>query len=142
MKRAVETHRAAHQAFNKRDWKTLEGMCSPQMLFEDHPRAITLKSPSEFIDWLKEWSTGLSDAEVGDDVTYIDGGNYSTARFTGRGTHDGPMGPIAATGRRMSMPFCEVLHCDDEGKIVHGEIYYDQMTMLVQLGAIDPAVLG
>jgi ketosteroid isomerase-like protein len=58
----------------------------------------------------------------------------------GRGTNDGPMGPgNAVTGKRMDMPFCEILRVQD-GRVVSGEIFYDQLTMLTQLGLAEAPV--
>jgi hypothetical protein len=58
--------------------------------------------------------------------------------FTGRGHNDGPMGPLPATGREASVPFCEIREYDTDGKVVRTEWYYDQLTMLTQLGHMQP----
>ena len=136
MEKSVENHRKAHAGFNARDWVAVEKMVAENCEYEDKPRGLTMKHPSEFVDWLKEWTGIMSDAEVGD-PEYIDGGSYSIARFTGRGVNDGTMGPFKASGRHLSMPFCEVLHWTDDGRFDRGEIYYDSMTMMVQLGVME-----
>jgi hypothetical protein len=38
----------------------------------------------------------------------------------------------------MSLPFCEICHFDKEGRIVSGGCYYDQYTLLTQLGHLKP----
>jgi hypothetical protein len=38
----------------------------------------------------------------------------------------------------MSLPFCEICHFDKQGRIVSGSCYYDQCTLLTQLGHIQP----
>ena len=43
-----------------------------------------------------------------------------------------------ATGKPMNMPFCEVMTYDADGKIVRGELFYDQAMMLVKLGHMPP----
>jgi ketosteroid isomerase-like protein len=133
----VDRHRAAHQAFNAKALNELRTMCTDDMVFEDKPRGIAMKSGDEFIDWIQGWKTLMSDAAV-TDPTYYDAGSTTIARFVGRGMNDGAMGPIPATGKRMSMDFCEIMHWSEDGKIVGGEILYDQMTMLVQLGLAEP----
>jgi hypothetical protein len=40
------------------------------------------------------------------------------------------------TGRKMSLPFCEICHFGKQGRIVSGGCYYDQYTLLTQLGHI------
>jgi len=133
---AVENHKKAHASFNARDWAAVEKLMKENVEYEDHPRAVTMKDRSEFIGWLKDWATMMSDAEV-TEPEYIDGGSWSVARFTGRGLNDGGMGPIPATGNRLSMPFCEVMHWTDDGRCDRGEMFYDAMTMMVQFGVMD-----
>jgi hypothetical protein len=45
---------------------------------------------------------------------------------------------MKATGRKMSLPFCEICHFDKKGRTVSGGCYYDQYTLLTQLGHIQP----
>jgi steroid delta-isomerase-like uncharacterized protein len=133
----VDRHRAAHEAFNARLFEDLREMLAEDIVFEDLPRGLALKSSDEFVDWLGGWTTAMSNAAV-TDATYYDAGSTTIARFVGRGTHDGPMGPIPATGRRLGLEFCEIMHWGPDGKIASGEMLYDQVTMMVQLGAMDP----
>ncbi len=37
----------------------------------------------------------------------------------------------------MDLPFCEILYWTPEGQVESAEIYYDQMTMLGQLGHLE-----
>jgi hypothetical protein len=107
--------------------------------YGDRPRGLELGCLDEFLGWLREWTTGMSDARVSE-PDYLEAGEYSVCRFMGRGTNDGPMGPgQAVTGKRMDMPFCEILRVQD-GRVVSGEIFYDQLTMLTQLGLAEAPV--
>jgi SnoaL-like polyketide cyclase len=54
--------------------------------------------------------------------------------FTVVGTHDGPLGPLAATGKEFTLPLCEMWHFDPAGRVVGGDLYYDQVSLLTQLG--------
>jgi steroid delta-isomerase-like uncharacterized protein len=133
MASSVETHRAAHDAFNARDWERMRSLMAEKIVYSDRPRSLELSSFEEFLGWLQEWATGMSDARV-TAQEYLEAGEYSVCRFTGQGTNDGPMGPAGVTtGKRMDMPFCEILRVED-GKVTAGEIFYDQLTMLTQLG--------
>jgi carboxymethylenebutenolidase len=61
-----------------------------------------------------------------------------------RFTHDVPMPAIlpgvAPTGKRVELPFVVVVGFKD-GKVAHEHIYWDQASMLVQVGLLDPSVL-
>ncbi len=133
MASSVEIHRPAHDAFNERDWERMRSLMADTIAYSDRPRGLELGSFDEFLGWLKELTTGMSDARV-NDPDYLEAGEYSVCRFNGRGTNDGPMGPAqATTGKRMDMPFCEILRVQN-GRVTSGEIFYDQLTMLTQLG--------
>ena len=67
---------------------------------------------------------------VGDDV-------WVTGRFKGTQTGDlaGEQGTIPASGNAIDIPYAEVFTIRD-GLIVRQETYWDQMTMMAQLGAV------
>jgi ketosteroid isomerase-like protein len=139
MASSVETHRAAHDAFNQADWDRMRELTAGDVAFSDRARGLELRSVDEFQNWAKEWKAGMSDARI-TAPDYLQAGEYSVCRFIGQGTNDGPMGPAqVTTGRRMELPFCEVVRVQD-GRIVSGEIFYDQLTILTQLGLVEAPV--
>jgi hypothetical protein len=50
--------------------------------------------------------------------------------------HDGPLGPFPATGRPCSLALCELWHFGPDGRVVGGDLYYDQVSLLMQLGLL------
>jgi ketosteroid isomerase-like protein len=135
MASSVDIHRAGHEAFNARDWDSLRDVCANDVAYSDRPRNLELRSVDEFLGWTNDWVTGMSDARV-TEPEYLEAGEYSVCRFIGQGTNDGPLGPAQATGKAMNMPFCEIMRVQD-GKIVSGEIFYDQLTMMSQFGLME-----
>jgi steroid delta-isomerase-like uncharacterized protein len=132
----VDRHRQAHEEFNRRDWDAMAKRFADDVTYTDHGRDVTAKSAQEMTDWLKAWPEMLSDATISE-PTYYDAGNTTVAVFTGRGTNDGPLGPFPASGQRLSWPLCEILTWDAEGRATRGELFYDQMTILVQAGYME-----
>ncbi|WAS94119.1 ester cyclase [Nannocystis punicea] len=63
--------------------------------------------------------------EVGDTVVGV---------FYGEGTNTGPIGDRPATGKRYSIKYCELYRFGPDGKIVANEGFFDQLSMLRQLG--------
>ena len=65
--------------------------------------------------------------------------------FVSRFTHTVPMEwflpGVPPTGRRVEVTVIVVVEFDDDGKIVAERIHWDQATVLVQLGLLDPAGL-
>ena len=47
---------------------------------------------------------------------------------------------VAPTGRHVELPFCVVVGFDG-GKVAHEHIYWDQASLLVQIGLLDPEAL-
>jgi Ketosteroid isomerase-related protein len=133
-----DKHRDAHEAFNRRDWDGVIRDFAADAEYIDHPRGMTTKSAQQFVDYLKGgWTSAFSDATV-TNGRYIETADRSIAQFDGTGTNDGPLGPMPATGKSMNMPFCEIMTYGADGVIVRGELYYDQVSMLVQLGHMPP----
>jgi ketosteroid isomerase-like protein len=133
----VETLRAAHESWNKRDFAGLVKNAAEVLVYTDHSRNVTLKSRDKFREWTEGWAKAFSDGRI-TNPEYIDAGDVVIAQFTVVGTNDGPFGSLKATGRKMSLPFCEIAHFDKQGRTVSGGCYYDQYTLLMQLGHVPP----
>lgn len=129
----VETFRAAHQAFNRRDFKAVVNAMTDNVTYRDLARGVTYEGHAGFIEFMQGWVTRFSDAQVSD-PSYLDAGDVVIAEFMGRGVNDGPFGPLPATGKRMDITMCEIVRFDKEGKVVAGSVYYDQVSILTQLG--------
>jgi len=60
-------------------------------------------------------------------------------------THDRVMDTylpgVAPTGRKVVLPHVVVMGFDAEGRIAYEHIYWDQATLLVQVGLLDPALV-
>ncbi len=129
----IETIKQAHQNFNRHDMESAAKNVAENITYRDHARGVVFNNRQEFIENLEGWKKGFSDARIAE-PTYIDGGDKVVALFTSRGTNDGPFGDFPSTDKKIEAPVCEVLHFNKDGKIITGEIYYDRMTMLEQLG--------
>jgi ketosteroid isomerase-like protein len=107
------------------------------LAYMDHGRNITLNTRDKFREWTEGWAKAFSDGRI-TNSQYIDAGDIVVAQFTAEGTNDGPLGSLKPTGRKMSLAFCEICHFDKDGRVVSGGCYYDQYTLLTQLGHIQP----
>ena len=133
----VETFRAAHQAFNSRDFDGVVSKMAEGFTYRDRARNVTFTGRNGFKEFMQGWVGAFSNAAVSD-PNYLDAGDTVIAQFNGRGVNDGALGPLPETGREIDLPFCELMRFDDNGQIVSGGIYYDQLTMMTQLGHIEP----
>jgi steroid delta-isomerase-like uncharacterized protein len=130
----VDRHRAGHEAFNRRDFEAMTERYADRIAWTDRARGLTFSTPQEFRDdFLAGWVEASSDIRI-TDARYLDAGQTVLCTFTVTGTHDGPLGPFPATGREFALPLCELWHFDAGGRVVGGDLYYDQVSLLAQLG--------
>ena len=132
----VERHRAGHEAFNRRDFAAMTAHYADQISWTDRARGLTFTTPAQFGDeFLAGWVQASSYIRI-TDPGYRDAGGSSLATFTVTGTHDGPLGPFPATGRPFTLALCELWHVDPDGRVVGGDLYYDQLSLLMQVGLL------
>jgi steroid delta-isomerase-like uncharacterized protein len=133
----ADTHRRLADMFNSRDWDGYAADLAADCEYVDQARSITVKGRQQCLEHQQAWVTAFPDGRM-TSVRVVDGGASTVMLFTGSGRNDGPLGPLPATGREASAPLCEVLEYDADGKVIRGELYYDQLTLLVQLGHMQP----
>ena len=105
-------------------------------VYVDNARGLTFKGKEEITAMVRELKEAFSNIHAAD-AEYYETGDWTITRFQGRGTNDGPFGPLPATGKTIDVPMCELFRWQD-GKIVEGVIYYDSATMMIQLGHMSP----
>jgi steroid delta-isomerase-like uncharacterized protein len=134
----VETVQTQQATFNDRDWDSMRGLIAEDCMFVDG-RGQRHQGPDEFVqNYSKGWADAFSDAQISK-PKYYDAGDTVITEFVGRGTNDGPMGPLSASGRSVELPYLEIYHLNAEGKIAGGRAYFDQLDLLGQLGHAEAA---
>jgi hypothetical protein len=135
-KNFIAMHQDMHEAFNDRDWDRIGARISRACMYVDHARNETYHGPEECVALYRSWVESFSDGEILGGALYNGIDDLSICRFIGRGTQDGHMGPFPPSGIATDTAFCEFLRFDDEGLVIAGESYYDQLGILMQLGHI------
>lgn len=62
-------------------------------------------------------------------------------RFTHTSVIDALLPDVAPTGKSVEIAMVVIVKFDDQGQLMHEHIYWDQASVLVQLGLLDPAGL-
>ena len=132
-----QTALAQVEAFNRRDLDAQVSGYADTFTMSDHARGITLRSKDQLKSWMQEWIAASSDASV-NVVEAIDAGDVVVSVLEMQGTNDGPMGPMPASGRRFKTRGVQILHFDEEGRIVAHDNFFDQLSMMIQLGFAEP----
>ena len=119
--------------WEKRDFDGLRQQMADDVVVKDHPRGLVIKGPSDVKAWFASWAEACPDSTAGVTVAAASDDAAVTEGLYA-GTNTGPFGPLAATGRSVSMPFANVIRFDRNGRMVEFSAYYDQLTLLSQLG--------
>ena len=77
----VETLRAAHESWNRRDFDGTVSAMTDNVAYTDHARNLQLRSRNEFKDWAIAWAKAFSDGKIVN-PRYIDAGDTVIATFT------------------------------------------------------------
>src|SRR6266496_2220509 len=120
----VETLRAAHESWNRRDFAGVVRNSAESLVYTDNARSLSLNGPDKFREWTEAWAKAFSDGRI-TNPEYNEAGEIVVARFPVEGTNDGPFGSLPPTGVQQTLQFCEI--CD-----------FDQDTLLTQLVHIHP----
>lgn len=131
------TVNAQHQAFNRHDVEAATSGYADSVVFTDHAMGVSLKSVQEIKDHVRMYLDAASDGRVAI-REFIEAGDTIVLELTFTGTNDGPLGPLPATGRHITLDGVDIFRFDTEGRIVSEEWYYDQLALLVQLGHMQP----
>ena len=129
----ARTAAAQVEAFNRRDLDQQVGGYADTFAMTDHARGITVRSRDEVKQWMGQWIAASSDAKV-NVVEVIDAGDVVVSVLEMDGTNDGPLGLMPASGRRFSTRGVQILHFNRDGRIVAHDNFFDQLSMMVQLG--------
>lgn len=134
--RNVETVRKQFEAFNRRDIDWGIQAYAENAIANDRATGETYKGRDEIKTWLSTYLMSASDGKITLE-NVIDAGDTVVVQARFEGTNDGPLGPLPATGRHFSVEFCDLVHFNDQGEIVKDEDYFDQLTLLTQLGHME-----
>jgi steroid delta-isomerase-like uncharacterized protein len=128
--------RRMHEAFNERNFDEIAEATAPDATLTIVGSGDTFTGPDGSRAYNQMWADGFPDGKVDVDRV-IDSGDVVVVEFTGRGTHTGTlttsMGQISATGRSVTLQFCDVLEFKN-GKVQSQRTYFDSGSMMVQLG--------
>lgn len=137
MSEAVAVIEKSFAAFNAHDAEALARLTAP-----DYEAWAAGSEPIRGVQAAKEyneaWFRAFPDCHSSID-RIIGQGSRVVIEGTFTGTHTGPlqtsMGEVAATGRKVSGPFVEVVEVD-RGLMRSSRLYYDRMELAVQIGVM------
>ena len=85
--------------------------------------------------FFKVYLTAFPDLHLDVQQMLAAGDNHVVVRWRSRGTHLGPLGDIAATGRKVMNHGCTVMEVKNN-KTAHAWVYFDNAHLLRQIGVL------
>ena len=127
----------AFDAMNNHDYDRVKELLAPDYLRHSQatPDAV-IDNRDDFMALIDEWMTAFPDAKQTVHLLAADS-NLVAFYVTFSGTHEGPMGPFPATGKRMDSETAG-FHRLENGKIVETWVTWDNMAVMQQLGLLPP----
>jgi steroid delta-isomerase-like uncharacterized protein len=133
-----------YDAWNVRDLDAQADATAPDGVITIVGTGDVFKGPEGTRKYAQSWVSGFPDGQVTVDNIFADGDRV-VVEYTGRGTHTGTletsMGPIAPTGRSVTIKLCDVVELVD-GKIAQQRSYFDTGSIMAQLGLLDQQGAG
>jgi ketosteroid isomerase-like protein len=130
--------REIYDSFNRREFKAASKLVDTNAELRIVPFGQTFRGPNGMIQMLENWYQGFSDGKC-NVKNGFGSDEYVTVEFTGTGTNTGtlqsPEGDIMPTNKRVEVQFCDVYRIRN-AKIVEFKSYFDNATMLKQLGVL------
>lgn len=138
----AEFVRGLLEAWNQRDFDTLDAAAAADAVLTEAGSGETYRGPSEIRQYNTMWADAFPDGRITVDRV-LAAGDTVVAEYTGTGTHTEPLvtraGTIPATGRTATLHFCDIYDIKD-GKIQSQHTYGDSGALMAQLGltAVQP----
>ena len=142
MASAVDVARESIDCFSSGDFDRLRSLLADDSYEEEYSTQRRLDGADAQIDAARGWKEAFPDGRGTLHAAHADG-NTVTLELTWEGTQSGPMrtpdgGELPPSNRRGSVNACQVMEIED-GKIKVTHHYFDLMTILQQIGAMEQA---
>jgi steroid delta-isomerase-like uncharacterized protein len=125
------------EVWNKGRTEAIDEMTSPDIVGHGQAQHDTDIGLKEFKPFVVSLRNAFPDMKVEIDQTFEEGDKV-VARWTSTMTHKGDFLGIAPTGKKVSITGTTIQRILN-GKIVEGWDNWDQLGLLVQIGAVNPA---
>lgn len=139
---AVDVARESIECFNAGGFDRLRSLLADDSYEEEHATQRRLEGADAQVEAGRGWKEAFPDGRGTVERAYVDG-NTVTLELTWEGTQSGPMltpdgKELPPSNRRGTVRACQVVEIEG-GKIIATRHYFDLMTLLQQVGALEQA---
>ena len=138
MANVIEIAKASITAYNEKDWSKAKDTLAADAVYDEKGTHRRIQGAGEIIDAWRGWAKAFPDSKA-TIVREIASGDTAVFELVWKGVHTGPLqtptGTIPASNKPIEMPACQVVQVEG-GKVKSGSHYFDMLTMLTQIGAM------
>ena len=141
MANVIEIAKASVTAYNDKNWSKAKDTLAPDAVYDEKATHRRIQGAGEIIEAWQGWAKAFPDSKA----TFIRefaSGDTAVLELVWKGVHTGPLqtptGAIPASNKPIEVPACEVFRIEGE-KIKSASHYFDMLTLLKQIGAMEGA---
>jgi steroid delta-isomerase-like uncharacterized protein len=137
---SISAARAFTERYNAGDWDGMRDVIAPDAVYDEVGTGRRIEGADAILEVNKAWKAALPDSQgTIEDALSCD--DRVVLRITWSGTQSGPLplptgGEIPPSNRQINVPACQIVRVAD-GKLVEAIHYFDMLTLLEQIGAMD-----
>jgi steroid delta-isomerase-like uncharacterized protein len=130
---AATAKRVLDEAFNEGRIDVLDEILSPDMVSHDPAEPEDVRGVEAHKERVRKYRDAMSDLHVTLEDIFASGDRVCS-RWTVRGTNDGELEGMPATGRKIELAGLTIDRFDDDGRIVEAWDNWDNAGFMQQLG--------
>jgi steroid delta-isomerase-like uncharacterized protein len=137
---SISAARAFTERYNAGDWDGMRDVIAPDAVYDEVGTGRRIEGADAILEVNKAWKAALPDSQgTIEDALSCD--DRVVLRITWSGTQSGPLplptgGEIPPSNRQINVPACQIVRVAD-GKLVEAIHYFDMLTLLEQIGAME-----
>ena len=140
MAEAVDVARESIECFSAGDFDRLRSLLADDSTEEEYATQRHLEGADAQVEAARSWKEAFPDGQGTVNSACADGSTV-TLEITWEGTQSGPLrtpdgGELPPSNRHGAVHACQVMEIED-GKIRSTHHYFDLMTLMAQIGAMD-----
>jgi steroid delta-isomerase-like uncharacterized protein len=138
MSNVIEIAKASITAYNDKDWNKAKELLAADAVYDEKGTHRRIQGAGEIIQAWQGWAKAFPDSKA-TIVSECASGDIAVLEMVWKGVQSGPLqmptGTIPPSNRSIEMPACQVVRVEN-GKLKSGSHYFDMLTMLTQIGAM------
>jgi steroid delta-isomerase-like uncharacterized protein len=127
-------HKTMLEAWNRRDFAAMRNLLHPEYSYTGGDGKALTGGPDTGVAIAQAYAAALPDGTAELRSTYVQG-NTAICEFRVRGTHQGELLGVGATGKPVDITVCNIIEVRD-GKVFREREYVDGAAILTQIGAL------